>query len=254
MTGLVLANGTDTLAVPTGATTFTMPTPVAFGSSYQVVVKTQPTGMSCSVNPATASTMPASSVTFIVVTCSTGPYALGGTVTINGPTGVSLSDQGLAIKNTSNGDTYTFATNAGSFTMPMPLAFGAAYALTVTTQPTGLICAIANPTGTMPAAAVNLAVTCSDQAYTLSGNVTINSPNGVTGCPTRVWCSRIRPRRHLHVYKQRGDLRHASARPLWQPLCALSHDTANGPELLRQRPLHDDAGRQCHHDCSELCG
>jgi 6-phosphogluconolactonase (cycloisomerase 2 family) len=181
VTGLVLANGTDTLAVPAGATTFTMPTPVAFGSSYQVTVKTQPSGVNCSVNPATASTMPANNVTTVAVTCSTGPYALGGTVTINGPTGVSLSDQGLAIKNTSNGDTYTFASNASTFTMPMPLAFGAAYSLTVTVQPTGLICAIANPAGTMPAAAVNLAVTCSDQAYTLSGNVTINSPSGVTG-------------------------------------------------------------------------
>jgi 6-phosphogluconolactonase (cycloisomerase 2 family) len=181
VTGLVLANGTDTLAVPTGATTFTMPTPVAFGSSYQVVVKTQPTGLSCSVNPATASTMPANNVTTIAVTCSTGPYALGGTVSINGPTGVSLSDQGLVINNTSNGDTYTFTSNASTFTMPKLLPFGAAYALTVATQPTGLICAIANPTGTMPAAAVNLAVTCSDQAFTLSGTVTINSPSGVTG-------------------------------------------------------------------------
>jgi 6-phosphogluconolactonase (cycloisomerase 2 family) len=178
--GLVLANGTDTLTVPTGATTFTMPTPAAYGSSYQVTVQTQPSGMSCSVNPATPMTMPASNVTNIAVTCS-NVYALGGTVTINGPTGVSLSDQGLAIKNTSNGDTYTFASNASSFTMPIKLPFGAAYALTVTAQPTGLICAIANPAGTMPAAAVNLAVTCSDQAYTLSGTVTINSPTAVTG-------------------------------------------------------------------------
>jgi len=180
-TGLVLVNGPDTVTVPTGAATFTMPTPVAFGSSYQVMVKTQPTGLSCTVNPATPMTMPAKPVTTVVVSCSNQPYALGGTVTINGPAGAALSDLGLTIGNTSNGDSYTFASNASSFLMPKRVAFGAAYALTVTTQPPGLICAIANPNGFMPATAVNVVVTCADQAFTLSGSVTIDSPTGVSG-------------------------------------------------------------------------
>jgi uncharacterized repeat protein (TIGR03803 family) len=36
--GLVLANGSDTLTVPAGATRFTMPTNVAYTSSYTVTV------------------------------------------------------------------------------------------------------------------------------------------------------------------------------------------------------------------------
>ena len=180
ITGLVLANGSDTLNVPSGATSFTMPTPVAYGSSYQVTVQTQPTGMSCSVNPSTPSTMPASNVTNIVVTCSDQPYQLGGTVAINQPPGVTLSDQGMVIDNTSNGDSYTFASNSTSFTLPKSVPYGAAYSLTVATQPAGLTCAINNPAGTMPAGNVSVTVTCSYLSYTIGGSVTINAPTGVS--------------------------------------------------------------------------
>lgn len=180
ISGLVLANGNDILDVPTGASSFTMPTPVAYGSSYQVTVKTQPTGMSCSVSPSTPSTMPASNVTSVVVTCSDQPYQLGGTVTINQPPGVTLSDQGMVIDNTSNGDSYTFSSNSASFTMPKAVPYGAAYSLTVATQPSGLTCAINNPSGTMPAGNVSVTVTCSYLSYTISGTVTINAPSGVS--------------------------------------------------------------------------
>ena len=169
VTGLVLANGSDTLNVPAGAPSFTMPTAVAYGSSYQVVVKTQPTGMSCSVSPSTPSTMPASNVTNIVVTCSDQPYQLGGTVSINQPPGVTLSDQGMVIDNTSNGDAYTFTSNSTSFTMPKSVPYGAAYSLTVATQPAGLTCAINNPSGAMPAGNLSVTVTCSYLSYSISG-------------------------------------------------------------------------------------
>ena len=178
--GLVLANGTDTLSAPTGASSFTMPTSVAYSSSYQVTVKTQPTGMSCAVNPAAPSTMPADNVTGVQVTCTDQPYSIGGNVTINAPSGVTLSDQGLVLTNTSNGDSYTFSSNANSFTMPKSVAYGAAYALKVSTAPAGLTCAITNPSGNMPAGSVSLAVNCADQSYALGGSVTINGPTGVT--------------------------------------------------------------------------
>jgi uncharacterized repeat protein (TIGR03803 family) len=183
VSGLVLANGTDTVNVPTGATSFTLPTPVAFTSSYQVTVKTQPTGMSCQVSPATPATMPASNLTNVTVICTDRPYALGGTVNITTPSGVasgSLSNQGLVLTNTANGDSYTFSSDSTSFTMPKPVAYGAAYALTVTTQPAGLSCAVNSPTGDMPAGNVALTVSCSDQSYAISGTVTVTAPNGVS--------------------------------------------------------------------------
>jgi uncharacterized repeat protein (TIGR03803 family) len=183
VSGLVLANGTDTVNVPAGATSFTLPTPVAYTSSYQVTVQTQPTGMSCQVSPATPATMPAGAVTNVTVTCSDQPYALGGAVNITTPSGVaagSLSDQGLVLTNSANGDAYTFSSNATSFTMPKSVAYGAAYALTVTTQPAGLNCAVNSPTGNMPAENVALTVSCSDQSYAISGTVTITAPTGVS--------------------------------------------------------------------------
>ena len=183
VSGLVLANGTDTVNVPTSATSFMLPTPVAYTSSYQVTVKTQPTGMSCQVSPATPATMPASNVIDVTIACTDQPYSFGGTVNITTPSGVasgSLSDQGLILTNSANGDSYTFSSNATSFTMPRSVAYGAAYALTATTQPAGLNCAVNSPTGNMPAGNVALTVSCSDQSYAISGTVTITAPTGVS--------------------------------------------------------------------------
>ena len=67
--GLVLANETDTLPISSGATSFTLPTPVAYSSSYRVTVATQPSGLSCVVAHGTG-TMAASAVTNIAVSCT----------------------------------------------------------------------------------------------------------------------------------------------------------------------------------------
>lgn len=47
---LVLANGKDTLTVPVNSTTFTMPTAVASGAAYDVIVKRSPATMRCTVS------------------------------------------------------------------------------------------------------------------------------------------------------------------------------------------------------------
>ncbi len=57
-TGLVLANGTDTLAVPAFASSFTLPGRVLFGTHYQVTVQSAPAGMQCVVSDG-AGMMPA---------------------------------------------------------------------------------------------------------------------------------------------------------------------------------------------------
>ncbi|MEO7241604.1 MAG: beta-propeller fold lactonase family protein [Variovorax sp.] len=183
ISGLVLANGSDTLSVPVGAGSFTMPAPVASASSYQVTVKTQPVGMSCAVSPTVASTMPASNVTTVTVMCTDQPYPLGGTVTLNGPSGASLSAQGLTLTNTANGDQYTFGANASTFTMAMRVPYGGAYVLSVTTQPANLTCAVNNPSGIMPAGNVALAITCATRSYALGGMVVINGPNAAALSP-----------------------------------------------------------------------
>ena len=166
--GLVLANGSDTVAVAANATTFKFPSLVAVGSSYAVTVRTQPTGLACSVAKGT-STMPASNVTTVAVTCTDQPFTLGGTIS-------GLTTSGLVLVNGS--DTLTVGANATTFKMPTAVDFGSSYALSVDTQPTGLTCSfssgghVAPSSGTMPANDVTtVALVCSPQSYTLGGTV-----------------------------------------------------------------------------------
>lgn len=68
--GLVLTNGSTggTFSAASGATVFTMPTTVVYGTTYGVTVLKQPTGLFCSVSNG-AGTMGDASVTSIAVTC-----------------------------------------------------------------------------------------------------------------------------------------------------------------------------------------
>jgi hypothetical protein len=167
--GLVLANGSDTVAVAANATAFTLPTQVVTGSSYHVTVQTQPTGEACAVTAGLA-TMPASAVTSVAVRCTDQPFTLGGTIS-------GLTTAGLVLANGT--DTASPAASATSFTMPTPVDFGSSYTLSVATQPTGLTCSFASgntvtaSSGTMPASNVtNTALACSPQAFALDGTVT----------------------------------------------------------------------------------
>jgi Galactose oxidase, central domain len=165
--GLILANGTDRIAPATGATSFTMPTPVASTSSYTITIATQPTGMNCSLQNGSG-TVTTANVTNVAITCSDQSYTLGGTVS-------GLTVAGLELAN-NGGDTVTLAANAAGFTFPTPVAFGASYSVTVAAQPTGLTCAVTGGgTGTMPGNNVNnVGVACvpaTVPTYTLSGSV-----------------------------------------------------------------------------------
>ncbi len=169
-TGLVLANGSDTLSVAANAASFTMPTPVAYDTAYAITVRTQPTGLTCSVSGG-SNTMPANAVTTVVVSCSPRAYALGGTVSGLTAGSVILTD-GM--------DTITVNAANATFIMPTAIAFGGHYALTVQTQPSGLICSLGgNSSGTMPAAGVSVIMTCSPDTYMLGGTISGLSTSGL---------------------------------------------------------------------------
>jgi hypothetical protein len=169
-TGLTLANGIDTLDVVANATTFTMPTPVPFGTDYSVVVESQPTGLDCTVSHGSG-TMPASAVTNVAVVCADQSYAVGGTIS-------GLTASGLVLANGT--DTLTVAASATGFTMPAAVAYGSTYAITVQAQPTGLTCTVSNATGTMPASAVtNVSVTCATAIYTVGGTISGLTASGL---------------------------------------------------------------------------
>ena len=67
--GLVLLdNGADASTQAANAARFTMPTPVAYGSAYNVTVQSQPNGLACSVSNGTG-TMGPGDVTNVAITC-----------------------------------------------------------------------------------------------------------------------------------------------------------------------------------------
>jgi hypothetical protein len=167
--GLVLAFGSDSVTVASGATTFTLPTPVAYGSSYAVTVQSQPTGETCSVTGGDG-TMGTANVANVVVACAGKAFSLGGTIS-------GLSTAGLVLAN--GGTTVSPSANATTFTLPAA-AVGSSYAVTVQTQPTGLACAVTHGTGTMPASAVTtVAVSCTNQPFNLGGSISGLTTSGL---------------------------------------------------------------------------
>jgi uncharacterized protein YggU (UPF0235/DUF167 family) len=148
----LLDNGTDALKV-TANGTFTFTTALATGAAYKVTVSVQPSGETCAVTDGSG-TVGSADVTSVAVACKANDYTIGGTVSgLTSDTSVTLLDNGTdALKITANG-TFTFTT---------ALASGAAYKVTVGTQPSGETCTVTNGAGTVGSANVtNVAVACS---------------------------------------------------------------------------------------------
>ncbi len=149
--GLVLANGSMSVAPAANATSFTFAAQLVSGNSYQVTVTTQPAGQTCTVSNASG-TIAAANVTNVQVTCTTNTYSVGGSIS-------GLTSSGLVLANSA--DTFAAAAGATSFTMPTALPSGTAYSVTVSTQPSGESCTVSNGSGTIASANItNIDITC----------------------------------------------------------------------------------------------
>ncbi len=132
-------NGGDDLTV-TGNGSFTFATKLASGAAYAVSVKTNPAGQTCSVANGSG-TIGSANVTNVAVICAAVPtFSVGGSVSGLSGGSVVLQDNG--------GDDLTVTGN-GAFTFASKLASGAAYAVTVKTNPSGQSCTVANGSGTV---------------------------------------------------------------------------------------------------------
>jgi hypothetical protein len=158
-TAVLQVNGGSNLSVTSNGS-FSFPTPLTAGTSYNVTVSSAPPNQSCSI--ANGSGTVASAINNITVTCQTF-YSVGGTVTgLNGT---------LVLRN-NGGDDLT-VTASGAFTFAARVASGASYAVTVRTQPTGQNCSVAGGTGTASANVTTVLVACTTTpSYTLGGRVT----------------------------------------------------------------------------------
>jgi len=153
--GLVLENGSDTLHVPAGATTFTMPRQISYGQSFDVEVLVQPDHMTCTAVFGNVDSAGHTTNINAQFQCAQNTYALGGTV--NGLTGT-----GLVLINGSQSTPLTVVAGATSFQFVNPVADGTPYGVTVFTQPAGQTCSVdKNPTGIMGSSPVsNVVVDC----------------------------------------------------------------------------------------------
>ncbi len=123
--------------------------------NYNLTVLTQPVGQTCVITNGSG-TIQNESVTNILVTCTDTPqFTVGGTIT--GITGIGAA---VVLQN-NGGDNLSLTTN-GSFTFSTPLANGAAYSVTILTQPfPGECTVVANGSGTITDADVtNVSVAC----------------------------------------------------------------------------------------------
>ncbi len=151
-------NGGDNLSVSANGS-FTFATTLISGAAYKVTVLTNPAGQTCTVTSGSG-TIKTANVTNVAVTCKTNAtYSVGGTVSgLSGP--VVLQDNG--------GDNLGVSVN-GSFTFATKLASGAAYKVTVLTNPAGQSCTVASGSGTIQTANVtSVAVTCTTSATSFS--------------------------------------------------------------------------------------
>lgn len=125
--GLVLQdNGGSDLPVAAGATSFSFPNSISYGTEYKVSIKSQPEHMTCQVLNPTGSAGH-TTVINIVVSCSQNSYSLGGTIT-------GLKLDGLVLVNGASGSV-TLTKTATSFTMPGTIPVGTPYGVSVLTQP-----------------------------------------------------------------------------------------------------------------------
>jgi N-acetylneuraminic acid mutarotase len=139
-------------------------------------VGTQPTGQTCTVTNGTG-TIAAANVTNVAISCSavTVTHTVGGTLSGLG--------SGLSVTLLNNGGNSLVRNANGAFTFTTPLATGAAYAVTVGTQPTGQTCTVTNGTGTIAAVDItSVGVACTiGNVWAWKGGSNLVAPAGVYG-------------------------------------------------------------------------
>ena len=173
-TGLVLQdNGGNNLAV-TANGNFAFTTAINSGSAYKVTVLTQPSTPAQVCVVTSGSGTANANVTNVAVACTTTTYTIGGSVS-------GLAGSGLVLQD--NGGNNLPVTANGSFAFTTAINRGAAYKVTVLTQPSSpaQTCVVTNGSGTATANVTNVAVACTTTTvtYTIGGMVSGLSGSGL---------------------------------------------------------------------------
>lgn len=163
--GLVLVNGSNTIAIPANASSYSFPNKLSYGTSYDVIVQTdpvtklpvQPRHLMCGVinGSGTAGTNVSTAVN---VMCVAATHAVQGTIN-----GLTATDATLTLAVTTGGitaqgSTVALASNATTFSFAA-VPDGSTYSVSMTTS-TGNKCNVDKGTGVMGETDVNLVITC----------------------------------------------------------------------------------------------
>lgn len=140
--------------------TFQFPTLQLFGSSYAVSISSQPLGQTCAVQNGVGTV--SGVVNTINVPCTPNSYTVGGMVS-----GL-LAGRSVGLQ--LNGGS-TLSVSGSSFTFSNALNSGSSYAVTVSSQPAGQVCTVAQGNGTVVASPIsNVLVQCVTSS---SGSLTV---------------------------------------------------------------------------------
>lgn len=162
-TSVTLINSGESITISSDGN-FTFPTKLSTGQSYNVTFSTNGVGLSCSIANAQGIVQNVS-ITNVSVTCGTGPgfYEIG--VNVSGLSGmISVQNNGIETLNINSNGLVKFTTIQPS---------GTNYAITITSQPIGLVCSFDNPSlafGTVVATNVTVFITCVS-GYIVAGNL-----------------------------------------------------------------------------------
>lgn len=180
VSGLKLKNGSETLIIASGSTSFTFSSTVAYGGGYAVTVDAQPTGYTCSlINP--SGSMGSVNITSVQVACSMNSYTLSGSI-------VLLDHNGLVLQNGNEelvvpGNTFTDFSVQGttsSFQFNSKVPYGSPFDVSIKTQPIGETCYLSNGSGTMTASGYNgVTILCTHNSYSISGSISGLTSSGL---------------------------------------------------------------------------
>ncbi|HVK59934.1 MAG TPA: hypothetical protein VM432_00230 [Bdellovibrionales bacterium] len=147
------SGGDDETVSANGSYTFA--TQVDHGTAYTVAISEEATGFTCVVSNGTGTAT--ANVTNVNVACSVATYEIGGTVSgLNGGT--------LTIKN--NGGNSTAISSDGAYTFSTKVQHAGAYAVTVSSNPSGQHCTVSNGSGSVNGADVtDVDIACADPSW-----------------------------------------------------------------------------------------
>ncbi|MCU6502506.1 hypothetical protein LPN04_32390 [Rugamonas sp. A1-17] len=174
--GLVLANGSDTLPVASGSTSFTMPHQISYGTDYNVTVLTNPAHQTCAPVSGASGSAGHTVAIAVAIRCVQNSYTVGGRFTglfpNNDATATTTATPRVVVllNGSSGGQVSVSSANAtdtvagsGEFVLPA-VADGAAYGVTILSQPADLNCSLTNNIGVINGVNVsNMILSCKPQ-------------------------------------------------------------------------------------------